>query len=187
MVAGLRRGDAVATRQLFESYARWVAHLLRRLLGSTDELDDLVHDVFVDALEGIDNLREPAALPAWLRGIAVITAKRHLQRRYRRRWLRLTNTGELPDVSSPPGDLDARVALGAIWRILDSLRPQDRIAVLLSRLEGMTIEAGAKAMNVSVSTFKRRLSRGERHFLKLAQRSPLVRLWLSDRMPGPEL
>ena len=181
LVAGLRRADPHAMRQLFETYSKWIAYTLRRLLGNDDELDDLVHDVFVDPLEAIDKLRDPAALPAWLKGIAVIRAKRRLQRQYRRRWLRFTANGELPDVSSAPGDLEARVAFASIAHILDSMRPEDRIAVLLYRVDGMTTDAGAKAMNVSVSTFKRRLARGERHLLKLAQRSALVRLWLSDR------
>ena len=35
-------------------------------------------------------------------------------------------------------------------------------------------------MGISRSTFKRRLVRGERHLLKLAKRSPTLRLWLGE-------
>jgi RNA polymerase sigma-70 factor (ECF subfamily) len=180
MVEGLRRGDAAVTRRFFDLYSAKVERTLRRLLGPSDDMEDLVHDVFVDALEGIDKLREPAALPGWVTGIAVITAKRRLQRQYRRRWLSLSPSGELPELPSTPGDLEARAAFKSVHQILNLMRPEDRIAVLLYRVDGMTVDDAARVMGISSSTFKRRLRRGERHLLKLAKRSTTLRIWLGD-------
>jgi len=180
MVEGLRRSDPAVTRRFFETYASRVERTLRRLLGPTDDMEDLVHDVFVDALEAIDKLREPAALPGWVTGIAVITAKRKLQKQYRRRWLSLTPTGVLPELPSTPGDVEARAAFRSIHQILGLMRPDDRIAVLLYRVDGLTVEDASQVMGISSSTFKRRLRRGERHLLKLAKRSTTLRIWLAD-------
>jgi len=180
MVEGLRRGDPAVTRRFFEIYAARVERTLRRLLGPSDDMEDLVHDVFVDALEAIDKLREPAALPGWVTGIAVITAKRRLQKHYRRRWLSLSPTGVLPELPSSPGDVEARAAFSSVHEILNLMRPEDKVAVLLYRVDGMTVDDAAQAMSISSSTFKRRLRRGERHLLKLAQRSTTLRIWLAD-------
>jgi RNA polymerase sigma-70 factor (ECF subfamily) len=180
MVEGLRRSDPATTRRFFETYSGRVERTLRRLLGSTDDMEDLVHDVFVDALEAIDKLREPAALPGWVTGIAVITAKRKLQKQYRRRWLSLTPTGALPEPPTTPGDVEARAAFQSIHQILGLMRPEDKIAVLLYRVDGLTVEDAAQVMGISSSTFKRRLRRGERHLLKLAKRSTTLRIWLGD-------
>ncbi len=180
MVDGLRRSDPAVTRRFFELYSSRVERTLRRLLGPADDMEDLVHDVFVDALEAIDKLREPAALPGWVTGIAVITAKRRLQKQYRRRWLSLSPTGVLPDVASAPSDVESRAAFSSIHQILDLMRPEDKIAVLLYRVDGLTVDDAALAMGISSSTFKRRLRRGERHLLKLAKRSTTLRIWLGE-------
>lgn len=180
MVEGLRRSDPAVTRRFFELYSGRVERTLRRLLGPADDMEDLVHDVFVDALEAIDKLREPAALPGWVTGIAVITAKRRLQKQYRRRWLSLSPTGVLPELPSTPSDVEARAAFSSIHQILDLMRPEDKIAVLLYRVDGLTVDDAAQAMGISSSTFKRRLRRGERHLLKLAKRSTTLRIWLGE-------
>jgi RNA polymerase sigma-70 factor (ECF subfamily) len=180
MVEGLRRSDPAVTRRFFEMYSGRVERTLRRLLGPTSDMEDLVHDVFVDALEAIDKLREPAALPGWVTGIAVITAKRRLQKQYRRRWLSLSPTGVLPEPPTSPGDVEARAAFSSVHQILDLLRPEDKIAVLLYRVDGLTVDDASQVMGISSSTFKRRLRRGERHLLKLAKRSTTLRIWLGD-------
>jgi RNA polymerase sigma-70 factor (ECF subfamily) len=180
MVEGLRRSDPAVTRRFFETYSGRVERTLRRLLGPTSDMEDLVHDVFVDALEAIDKLREPAALPGWVTGIAVITAKRRLQKQYRRRWLSLSPTGVLPEPPSSPGDVEARAAFQSVHEILNLLRPEDKIAVLLYRVDGLTVDDASQVMGISSSTFKRRLRRGERHLLKLAKRSTTLRIWLGD-------
>ena len=180
MVEGLRRSDPAVTRRFFEMYSGRVERTLRRLLGPSDDMEDLVHDVFVDALEAIDKLREPAALPGWVTGIAVITAKRRLQKQYRRRWLTLSPTGQLPEPPTAPGDVEARAAFSSVHEILNLLRPEDKIAVLLYRVDGLTVDDASQVMNISSSTFKRRLRRGERHLLKLAKRSTTLRIWLGD-------
>lgn len=180
MVEGLRRSDPAVTRRFFELYASRVERTLRRLLGPLDDMEDLVHDVFVDALEAVDKLREPSALPGWVTGIAVITAKRRLQKQYRRRWLSLSPTGVLPELPSTPSDVEARAAFSSIHHILDLMRPEDKIAVLLYRVDGLTVDDAAQAMGISSSTFKRRLRRGERHLLKLANRSSTLRIWLGE-------
>ena len=185
MVEGLRRGDPAVTRRFFELYHTRIERILRRLLGPIDELEDLVHDVFVDALEAIDKLREPAALSGWMRGIAVITAKRRLLKAYRRRWLGLTATGALPDLPVISNEVESREAFRSVHHILNQLHPEDRIALLLYRLDELTADEAAKAMGLSASTFKRRLRRGEDRLLKLARKSAPLEVWLGEEGGTP--
>lgn len=181
LVEGLRRGDPASTRSFFETYSRRVERTLRHLLGATPDLEDVVHDVFVHALEGIDKLRDPAALGSWVTGITVLTAKQRLRKEQRfRRWLCFSPSGQLPDRAGPAMELETRAAFGSVNELLRSLRHEDKIALVLHRVEGLTIPVAAQAMDISTGTFKRRLRRAERHLLKLAQRSSLVRIWLYD-------
>jgi RNA polymerase sigma-70 factor (ECF subfamily) len=151
--------------------------MVHRLLGPDAELDDVVQDVFVTAISSVDKLREPALLKSWLLGIAVGKARGNLRARWRRRWLSFLPTDELPDRPEPARDVYADVAQ-EVGAVLDTLRAEERIALLLCRLEGLSLEEGARASEMSVSTFKRRLARGQARFMASAKRRPALAEWL---------
>lgn len=176
MVEGLRRSDPAVTRRFLELYAGRVAPALQRLLGPSDDLENLVHDVLVEALEAIDELRQPAELPSWVTGIAVSTAERLLLRQ--RRWLSLA--GPRPATPELPASAQTLDTFRALHRSLSQLRPEDKIAVLLHRVEGLTAERASQVMGISSSAFGRSLRRGERRLLKLAERSATLRNWLGE-------
>ena len=66
--------------ELFNAYRGYVAKIGRRILGSSNELDDLIQDVFLATVRDIHKLQDPARLAAWLGTITTRMAKR---RRYR--------------------------------------------------------------------------------------------------------
>ena len=63
-------GDRAALGQLIERYERAVYAIALRRLGNHAEAQELCQEVFVQALEKIGQLREPAAFGGWLRAIA---------------------------------------------------------------------------------------------------------------------
>jgi RNA polymerase sigma-70 factor, ECF subfamily len=169
-----------AASLLYDRYVNNVRGMVHRLLGPDLELDDVVQDVFVTAISCINKLREPALLKSWLLGIAVGKARGHLRARWRRRWLSFLPTEELPECPAPEGDGCFELAQ-EVGELLDSLRPEERIALLLCRVEGLSLEEGARACEMSLSTFKRRLTRGQERFVSGAGRRPTLSLWLESR------
>jgi RNA polymerase sigma-70 factor, ECF subfamily len=172
----LQELDAAAL--LYDRYVDNVRGMVHRLLGPDLELDDVVQDVFVTAISCINKLREPALLKSWLLGIAIGKARGHLRSRWRRRWLKFLPTDELPDRPEPARDGCFELAQ-EVGELLDSLRPEERLALLLCRVEGLSIEEGARACEMSLSTFKRRLTRGQERFTSGAWRRPALSLWLA--------
>ena len=55
----------------FRRYSRYVAAVALRLLGRDDEVDDVVQEVFLAALRGLERLREPEAVKGWLATVTV--------------------------------------------------------------------------------------------------------------------
>jgi RNA polymerase sigma-70 factor (ECF subfamily) len=174
----LARSELDAAAQLYDRYAGNVRGMVHRLLGPDLELDDVVQDVFVTAISSIHKLREPAFLKSWLLGIAVGKARGHLRARWRRRWLSFLPTDELPDRPEPARDSCFELAQ-EVAELLDSLRPEERFALLLCRVEGLSLEQGARACEMSLSTFKRRLTRGEERFAGGARRRPALSPWVA--------
>jgi RNA polymerase sigma-70 factor (ECF subfamily) len=138
-----------------------VASVCLRISGRRSELEDLIQEVFAEAASTFKALREPDAIRGWLATIAVRVTRKRL---FRRRLYGLVGLGSpaeyeaLPDLGASPYD---RLLLAAIYRALDELAPDDRIAFVLHHIEGETLASVAKLAGCSITTAKRRIFRAK--------------------------
>jgi RNA polymerase sigma-70 factor (ECF subfamily) len=176
LVAAIKGGHPGATTALFDRYGAHVRSVLARLMGLDTELADLLHDVFVAALDKIDQLSDPSLLKGWLTSIAVFTARGTIRKRARWRWLRLVD--EPPEVPVNGPNPAVRETLGRMYAVLDRLPPDDRIAFALRFVQGMELTEVAAACEVSLATIKRRLAKAEQRFLELARQEPALVEWM---------
>lgn len=181
LVLSLRARHPDAGTQLFDRYAPHV----RRVLGPDSEILDLVHDVFVTALESLHRLLDPRALRAWLTQIAVFTARARIRRRVRGRILRFLPLSELPEPELPPTDFEASEAMQAVYRVLAGLDTDQRIAFALRFVAGMELTEVAASCGVSLATIKRRLARAQVGFASAAEREPALAEWLAGHASQP--
>ncbi len=150
--------------EAYRRYAPYVAAVAIRIIGHDEELDDLVQDVFLDATRGIARLREPGALKGWLARITVRAAMRRLRRRRLARALWLTR--EPPDyelLASPEASPEERAQIAHVYRALDRLPADERVAWVLRHVQGETLEQAAALCECSLSTYQRRLRRACAH------------------------
>lgn len=179
LVLSLRARHPDAGTQLFDRYAPHVRRVLVRVMGPDSEILDLVHDVFVTALESLNRLVDPRALRAWLTQIAVFTARAKIRRRMRGRILRFLPFSELPEPELPPADFEASESMQAVYRVLDGMNTDQRIAFALRFVAGMELTEVASSCGVSLATIKRRLSRAQTNFKASAEREPALVEWLN--------
>jgi RNA polymerase sigma-70 factor (ECF subfamily) len=159
IVNALQKGEDGAFRLLWERHCRKVYRVLERALGPCDDVDDLTQEVFIRVFSRAANIREPGALGEFVVSVATRVLKWELRRRRARRWLLLSNTGDLPEQVDSANDPEARQALRRCYRILDTLSARERTAFVLRYMEGMTINEVAASLTVSVSTAKRLVNR----------------------------
>ncbi len=163
LVVAARAGDAWAQEALFRRYARMAIGLAHRVLPRDGEVDDLVQDAFMYAFERLERLQNPQAFAAWLCSIVVRTAAKRLRRQRLLTRLGIRRSEPIdPDLvvssSAPP---DTALELKAMYALLESLPVEERIALVLRRVESLEITQIAEYMSVSVSTVKRRLAAAE--------------------------
>jgi RNA polymerase sigma-70 factor (ECF subfamily) len=147
---------------VYRRYCRYVWAVILRLCGRPSEVDDLIQDVFVEAAAGITRLRDPEAVKGWLATIAVRTVRRRLLVRKAWHFLGLDRDAAetvLVDPRASPAD---RALLRAVYKVLDEMPVQDRLALTLHTIEGETMKAVAKLCGCTLATAKRRVARGQR-------------------------
>jgi RNA polymerase sigma-70 factor (ECF subfamily) len=163
LVIAARAGEAWAQEALFRRHARMALGLAHRLLPSDAEVEDIVQDSFVFAIQRLGALNNPQAFAAWLGSIVVRTVQKRL--RHRRM---LTRLGlRRPDVIDPDAVVSSQAPpevaheLRRVYAILEQLPAEERVALVLRRVDGLEIAEIATRMALSTSTIKRRLAAAE--------------------------
>lgn len=158
LVLRAQQGDRDAFGQLFERFERHVLSIAYRRLNNYAEAQELTQDVFIQALQKIDQLRQAECFGSWLRSI---THRMAINRAVRRG----------PDLPTEPTTLEATCveAETPLARALEvereeqlheglrRLRTLDRETLVAFYVEGQSLIEMSNAFDAPLGTIKRRL------------------------------
>jgi RNA polymerase sigma factor (sigma-70 family) len=162
LVAASLAGDHAAFGELVDRHAPRLTALAGRLLGDAVEAEDLTQETLLQAYLGLDRLRDPARFSSWIYGIALNLAKMRLRSR---------RNGALPDVDasllaalvaaepSPAEIVEARELWSLVESALHVLPAEQRRAVLLHYVDGLSCEEIAALLGEPAGTVRVRLHR----------------------------
>jgi RNA polymerase sigma-70 factor (ECF subfamily) len=145
----------------FRRWGNYVATVALRLLGGPADVDDVVQDVFAEAIKGLGQLRNPEAVKPWLGAVTVRVASRRLRTRRLQRLFGIEAVPDFEDVRGHDVAPDDRALLAAVYRVLGGVPVQARVAWILRHLEGERLEAIAEMCRCSLATAKRRIAAAE--------------------------
>lgn len=143
---------------LFRRYAPYVAAVAHRLLGRDEEVDDTVQEVFLAAVRGVSQVRDPAAVKGWLARVTVRAARQRLRKRSLRRLIGLDEPAAYERVADSSVAADDRALLARVYRVLDGMPANHRLAWALRHIEGEPLENVAALCGCSLATAKRRIA-----------------------------
>ncbi len=164
LVIAARNGDQEAFRQLFGLHVKAAAGLAYRLLGGDDDVDDVVQESFAEALAKLGSLRDPSAFAGWLAAIVSAQVIRLIRRKRLLRRLGLLRGGSPPPEAlrvAPIASAEVVAELRAVYAVVDSLPAEERVMLLLHRVEELTHQEIADRTGRSVATVKRRIEQAE--------------------------
>jgi RNA polymerase sigma-70 factor, ECF subfamily len=150
LVRDAQRGDREAFAQLYQRFTRMVHGIVLARIDRTD-VDDVVQDVFVTALDRLGDLREPAAFGGWVAAIARHRAADHGRR--------AVPTDPLREDAVSTRDSDRLEAL-AILDTVRSLPEAYRETLMLRLVEGMTGAEIAERTGLTPASVRVNLHRG---------------------------
>jgi RNA polymerase sigma-70 factor (ECF subfamily) len=161
-------GDERACAELVAEHQRMVVQLACNLLGDRDEALDLSQEVFLRVFRTIRTFRGQSSLRTWIYRIAINQV--HNRRRFwsRRRRADQVSLDEhtaahgelLCDADTTPERLLARKELAArLQKALDRLPFDQRTAIVLREIDGLSYSEIAYSLDVAIGTVKSRLTR----------------------------
>lgn len=147
---------------VFRQYALYVGTIAYRILGTRDEVEDVVQDVFLSAHGTLTGLRKPEAINSWLATVTVRVCHRRLRARRLRRWLLLDGEPRTYDPPDPGASPETKAALNDIFRALETVPVNARVAWSLRFLQGERLERVAELTGCSLAAVKRRLAKAQK-------------------------
>jgi RNA polymerase sigma-70 factor (ECF subfamily) len=150
-----RQGDRAALERLLTTHAADVSRWARGVCGSGPDADDVAQDVLIAAVRHLSEVRDAAAIPAWLRTVT----RRTCARRRRRRAGAPEVWDDASDaVSTAPGP-EQSASAGELARALSRLEPRARQVLVLRDVEGLTAPEVAELLGLELGAVKTRLHR----------------------------
>lgn len=173
-VGRVRRGDEDAARALLNHLYPLVLSIVRGHLPRRTSEDDLTQTIFVKVFSKLEQFSGTVPLEHWVSRIAVNTCLNALQAEKIRpelRWADLTEEEEhvIQTLDTTSEDLEPGQRLSArdlTDRLLECLKPQDRLLVNLLHVEGRSVEEVRQLTGWNVSMVKVRAFRARKRMRK---------------------
>lgn len=183
LAAALIAADPSASAVAWRRFVPLVSRMARRALGSGEEVEDIVQDVFSTLFRAVHRLREPEALRAFV----ITVTKRVLGHELRKRRLRAhlsTDLGlQLGDTIGDRGDPATHHAYIHFRLLLGRLKERERRAFILRFVACMDAPEVAHTLGVSVPTARRAFSRAQSRLTLWAGRHAFLSDYLVPEGP----
>ena len=174
LIAGAAGGDANALAHLYDRYAPLLLSAGQRLLGGRREAEDLLHDIFVEVWQQAGEYNpEKGSVKSWLflrlrsRGIDRLRLKS-------RKNVELGEQVIASAVSEPAEDPSLSPDRAQVRRTLETLPPEQRVAIELAYFGGLSGAQIAAELGVPIGTIKTRLALGMSKLRAAFRESPEV-------------
>ena len=173
----VRQRDQAAARELVDHLYPLVIRIVRSHLPRRVAEEDLAQEVFMKMFTRLEQYQGAVPFPHWVSRIAVTTCIDHLRAQKRRpefRWADLSeNEADVLDaVLTSENDVPANDTMAAhelVHKLLDQLKPDDRMVIQLLDLDQKTIAEISEITGWNASLIKVRAFRARRKLQKLFQ------------------
>ncbi len=159
-------GDPAAFAVLVRRHAPMMRAFARRMLGASDEVDDVVQEAFIVAWQRLPELADPAKVKSWL--MRILSRKAVDRTRSRHADVSIDDEDERIDVvddREPGSTVQLRSQIAALDAALRGLPDPQRECWVLREIGDYSYDEIAAELDIPVSTVRGLLARARRHVL----------------------
>ena len=151
-----QRGDERAFSIIVRTYEQPVFNYVLRLTGDRSLAEDLTQEVFLRVFQGLPSFSLRSRFTTWLFQVAknrVLDELRALERRPRA----VVALEDIPPLEVVDAPVERAEAIDAVWRAVESLNPDLKMALLLRDIVGLSYTEIAETLEVTLATVKWRI------------------------------
>ena len=154
-----QRGDERAFALIVRAYETPVYSYVLRLVGDRALAEDLTQEVFLRIFQGLPKFSLRSRFTTWMFQVTknrVLDELRSIERRPRS----LVPLEDLPPLEVVDAPFERVEAIDALWRAVENLNVDLKMALLLRDIVGMSYTEIADSLEVTLATVKWRIYKG---------------------------
>jgi len=145
------------------------------IVQQAEDAEDVTQEVFVQVYQSIEGFKRESKFSTWLYRITLSKAMDHERKKKRKKRFAFVKSlfGEgnevvvnIPDFNHPGVSLDNKEKAGILFKAMQSLPDNQRIAFVLNKVEGLSYQEISDVMDTTVSAVESLLHRAKSNLRK---------------------
>ncbi|MFV0605387.1 MAG: RNA polymerase sigma factor [Niabella sp.] len=179
LVQDLKKGKETAFKSIVDNYQNMVYNTCLSIVKNEEDAEDLAQEVFVQVYQSIQSFKGESKLSTWIYRIATTKSLDHERKKKRKKRFGFVKSifgdeNEVvinpPDFHHPGVALDQKENAAKLFRAIDKLPENQKIAFILNKTEGLSYQEVSEVMNVSVSSIESLLHRAKNNLRKILEK-----------------
>lgn len=174
IVRKAQAGDDGAFNEIVRAYRKRILGTIYRLIGRSEDVEDVSQDVFVRLYYSLDQLRAAEVFEPWLYRLTVNAAYDYLRKRKRASHVRMADLSEEQVIAADAAesgkrsdDLRQQTEIRELLdTLLEEISEEDRILLTLKEVQGLSLKELSEIYDVNENALKVRLFRARKRALK---------------------
>lgn len=176
LIKRLHQKDEEAFKIIFDENKKKVINACYRLVYDKDAAEDLTQEVFVKVFTSINQFKGNSKLSTWIYRIAITKSLDYLRAQKRKKrfsFIRTDTYGEefqleikTPESQSPAQIAELKERSKLLKEALDTLAENQRVAISLSKYEGMSTKEIAEILETTIPAVESLIHRAKRNLEK---------------------
>lgn len=177
LITAIQNGEQKAVEQFIDIYKARVYNTVLGMVHNVEDAEELAQDVFIKALETLENFKGDAKLSTWLYRIAVNKSLDHIKKGQRKKrfafLISINKDSEdspapsLPHFIHPGWQLENKELGIQLFKAIDQLADKQKTALTLNKIEGLSYEQTADIMEVSIPSVESLIFRARQNLKKI--------------------
>jgi len=175
LIEKLKQGDEAAFKQVVETWQSMVYNTALGILQNAEDAEDVAQEVFVQAYQSVKTFKAESKFSTWLYRITISKALDHLRRKKRKKRFAYVQSLfgaenqtiiEQPDFHHPGVALDNKERAAILFKAIDRLPENQKIAFSLHKLEGLSYQEISEVMKTTLSSVESLMHRARNNLKK---------------------
>ena len=180
-----QKGDEAAFTEIVRAYETPVHNYILRLTGDRSLAEDLTQEVFVRVLNGLPKFSLRCKFTTWLFQVTKNRVLDELRARERRP-SGFVSFDDIPPLECYDQPVERAETIDAIWRAVQDLNPDLKMALLLRDVVGLPYIEIADVLETTLSTVKWRIFKAREEVALTLSREGIVVGERPEPEPTPE-